>query len=342
MKHFSGTGTADGVNAGAGAGAGGCFEVSRDGKLPPLPLAPRPPGELMGEEEESPAGVGAVEKWVAGDGEDEGEGVAGVASARAANWSARDRRNSVKKLVGAVKGKEAWGESESGDPLTSTVMVFVERRERNEVSDAELESSLSRRLERVWHCSARADQTAAFGSGHAFLRARDKQWEAVAAHQAARNRRARQASGRSFRAYGGPGLQRTRPAEAELGGRGKVILGGVPWDARPPRRDTTGVLDRHERGTRQRSRSRSSQHRLHIVYLYLRQSACIPRPPLPTPNPDTTMDAVGYVATAQEHLRSLKNTRLAALRPPGEFFDWQRVSKPANSGEFMKRAGYNM
>lgn len=57
---------------------------------------------------------------------------------------------------------------------------------------------------------------------------------------------------------------------------------------------------------------------------------------------DTTMDAVGYVATAQEHLRSLKNTRLAALRPPGEFFDWQRVSKPANSGEFMKRAGYNM
>ncbi|EJT51233.1 ER to golgi family transport-related protein [Trichosporon asahii var. asahii CBS 2479] len=54
------------------------------------------------------------------------------------------------------------------------------------------------------------------------------------------------------------------------------------------------------------------------------------------------MDAVGYVATAQEHLRSLKNTRLAALRPPGEFFDWQRVSKPANSGEFMKRAGYNI
>lgn len=52
------------------------------------------------------------------------------------------------------------------------------------------------------------------------------------------------------------------------------------------------------------------------------------------------MEAVGYVAAA--HLSSLKNTRLAALRPPGEFFDWQRVSKPANSGEFMKRAGYNM
>lgn len=54
------------------------------------------------------------------------------------------------------------------------------------------------------------------------------------------------------------------------------------------------------------------------------------------------MDAIGYVNTAQEHLRSLRNTRLSALRPLGEFFDYRRVSKPANSGEFMKRAGYNM
>jgi hypothetical protein len=54
------------------------------------------------------------------------------------------------------------------------------------------------------------------------------------------------------------------------------------------------------------------------------------------------MDMVGYLSTAQQHVASLKSTRLAALRPLGEFFDWQRVSRPADMSEYMKRAGYNV
>ncbi|RSH77398.1 uncharacterized protein EHS24_003361 [Apiotrichum porosum] len=54
------------------------------------------------------------------------------------------------------------------------------------------------------------------------------------------------------------------------------------------------------------------------------------------------MDMVGYLNTAQESVRSLKETRLAALRPVGEFFDYQRVSKPRDTSEYMRRAGYNV
>lgn len=54
------------------------------------------------------------------------------------------------------------------------------------------------------------------------------------------------------------------------------------------------------------------------------------------------MDMVGYLSTAQEQVRALKETRLAALRPLGEFFDWQRVSRPRDTGDYMKRAGYNV
>lgn len=54
------------------------------------------------------------------------------------------------------------------------------------------------------------------------------------------------------------------------------------------------------------------------------------------------MDMVNYISSAQQHVQNLKNTRLAALRPLGEFFDWQRISRPADMSEYMKRAGYNM
>ncbi|TXT11087.1 hypothetical protein VHUM_01838 [Vanrija humicola] len=54
------------------------------------------------------------------------------------------------------------------------------------------------------------------------------------------------------------------------------------------------------------------------------------------------MDMVGYLNTAQEHVRSLKETRLGAFRPVGEFFDVTRISRPKDWSDYMKRASYNM
>ena len=38
---------------------------------------------------------------------------------------------------------------------------------------------------------------------------------------------------------------------------------------------------------------------------------------------------------------SLQN-RLASVRPPQEFFDFKRISKPQNFGEVQSRVGYNL
>ncbi|CAK9786053.1 unnamed protein product [Cutaneotrichosporon oleaginosum] len=54
------------------------------------------------------------------------------------------------------------------------------------------------------------------------------------------------------------------------------------------------------------------------------------------------MDMVGYLNTAQDTVRNLRETRLGQLRHPAEFFDYQRVSRPKDMGEYMKRAGYNI
>ncbi|WOO79326.1 PRA1-like protein [Vanrija pseudolonga] len=54
------------------------------------------------------------------------------------------------------------------------------------------------------------------------------------------------------------------------------------------------------------------------------------------------MDMVGYLNTAQEHVRSLKETRLGAFRPVGEFFDVTRISRPKDWSDYMKRASYNI
>lgn len=54
------------------------------------------------------------------------------------------------------------------------------------------------------------------------------------------------------------------------------------------------------------------------------------------------MDMVGYLNSAQDTVRNLRDTRLGQLRHPAEFFDYQRVSRPKDMGEYMKRAGYNM
>ncbi|KAL7422909.1 Prenylated Rab acceptor 1 [Cryptotrichosporon argae] len=56
----------------------------------------------------------------------------------------------------------------------------------------------------------------------------------------------------------------------------------------------------------------------------------------------TTMDALSYLNNAQDQLRTLKDTRLSALRHPAEFFDYQRVSRPKDAAEYMKRASYNV
>ncbi|KAK4683770.1 PRA1 family protein 1, partial [Tremellales sp. Uapishka_1] len=54
------------------------------------------------------------------------------------------------------------------------------------------------------------------------------------------------------------------------------------------------------------------------------------------------MELVSNLNRLPDSLKSLRDTRLAALRHPAEFFDYQRVSRPADSAEFMKRAGYNI
>jgi len=43
----------------------------------------------------------------------------------------------------------------------------------------------------------------------------------------------------------------------------------------------------------------------------------------------------------QESLKNLRETRLSALRPPGEFFDVNRVSRPADFNTAVTRITYN-
>ncbi|GMK54723.1 hypothetical protein CspeluHIS016_0113090 [Cutaneotrichosporon spelunceum] len=54
------------------------------------------------------------------------------------------------------------------------------------------------------------------------------------------------------------------------------------------------------------------------------------------------MDTVGYLTSVQDTMQNLRQTRLGQLRHPGEFFDYQRVSRPSDTGAYMKRAGYNI
>jgi hypothetical protein len=54
------------------------------------------------------------------------------------------------------------------------------------------------------------------------------------------------------------------------------------------------------------------------------------------------MELVQNLNRLPDALKSIRETRLSALRPPAEFFDYQRISRPKDTQEFMKRAGYNM
>ncbi|KAF8160798.1 prenylated rab acceptor PRA1 [Crassisporium funariophilum] len=40
-------------------------------------------------------------------------------------------------------------------------------------------------------------------------------------------------------------------------------------------------------------------------------------------------------------IKSLRETRLGGLRPPSEFFDWQRISRPADFNQATSRISYN-
>ncbi|KIM91921.1 hypothetical protein PILCRDRAFT_809913 [Piloderma croceum F 1598] len=50
------------------------------------------------------------------------------------------------------------------------------------------------------------------------------------------------------------------------------------------------------------------------------------------------MDAVIRVTNT---LKSFRETRLSALRPPSEFFDYQRISRPADLNQATSRITYN-
>ncbi|TFK44384.1 prenylated rab acceptor PRA1 [Crucibulum laeve] len=47
------------------------------------------------------------------------------------------------------------------------------------------------------------------------------------------------------------------------------------------------------------------------------------------------------ILKATDVLKSLKETRLSGLRSPSEFFDYQRISRPADSNAAFSRISYN-
>lgn len=54
------------------------------------------------------------------------------------------------------------------------------------------------------------------------------------------------------------------------------------------------------------------------------------------------MEMMNHLGRAQEMAKNIGSIRVGTLRPPLEFFDWQRVSRPKDTQEYMKRASYNM
>lgn len=54
------------------------------------------------------------------------------------------------------------------------------------------------------------------------------------------------------------------------------------------------------------------------------------------------MEVLSHVNNLQDYARSLKDTRLASLKHPQEFFNIRQISKPKDWQEYMKRASYNM
>lgn len=48
-----------------------------------------------------------------------------------------------------------------------------------------------------------------------------------------------------------------------------------------------------------------------------------------------------FAATVPERIRSMRQERLSSLRPLGEFFDHQRISRPQDTNEAFQRITYN-
>ena len=54
------------------------------------------------------------------------------------------------------------------------------------------------------------------------------------------------------------------------------------------------------------------------------------------------MEMMNHLQRAQDMAQNIRNIRVGTLRHPGEFFDYQRVSRPKDWSEYMKRASYNV
>jgi hypothetical protein len=54
------------------------------------------------------------------------------------------------------------------------------------------------------------------------------------------------------------------------------------------------------------------------------------------------MEMMNHLQRAQDMAQNLRSIRVGTLRHPGEFFDYQRVSRPKDWAEYMKRASYNV
>jgi hypothetical protein len=54
------------------------------------------------------------------------------------------------------------------------------------------------------------------------------------------------------------------------------------------------------------------------------------------------MDVVTHLNNVQDYAKSLKDTRLSSLKHPAEFFNYRQLSRPKDTQEYLKRAGYNV
>ncbi|KAI9633500.1 ER to Golgi transport-related protein [Dioszegia hungarica] len=54
------------------------------------------------------------------------------------------------------------------------------------------------------------------------------------------------------------------------------------------------------------------------------------------------MEAINHITRVQDYAKNLASIRVGTIRHPGEFFDYQRVSRPMDMQEYMKRASYNI
>lgn len=93
------------------------------------------------------------------------------------------------------------------------------------------------------------------------------------------------------------------------------------------------------------SRQHSSSKRTLIPPLHLPThlpNSILTHHPAHTPAHTPAMDVVQQLAKVQDFAKNLRDARFGAIRHPGEFFDYQRVSRPKDMQEYMKRASYNV